>query len=90
MSYRQRMEVLTERRRRRAMDDRGDRDMYYSQRLKVCESILSRIFSRRVALIYSNGWVRFNEKNYRVEAIEAHAMYLDALTKEREDDYQIL
>ena len=90
MSYRRRMEILLERRRQRAMDNHADRDIYYSHRLRVCEDILSRVFSRKVSLTYKGGWVRFNGKNYRVEAIEAHAMYLDALTKEREDDQALL
>lgn len=86
MSYRRRQEILIERRQRRAMDDRADRDMYYSHRLRVSEEILSRLFSRKVSLTVHGGWVRFNGKNYRIDQIEQYALRLDALAKEREDE----
>lgn len=89
MSFRRRQEIIIERRRRRAQDDRADRDMYYSHRLRTTEEILSRLFSRKVSLTVSGGWVRFNGKNYRIDQIEQHALRLDALAKEREDEQAI-
>ncbi len=86
MSFRRRQELIIERRRRRAQGDRADRDMYYSHRLRTTEEILSRLFSRKVSLTVSGGWVRFNGKNYRIDQIEQHALRLDALAKEREDE----
>lgn len=78
MSYRRRMELELERRQRRAMDERADRNMYYSHRLQFCEEILSRVYERPVTLVVERGWVNFNGRNFRVPAIEALAMRLDA------------
>lgn len=82
MSYRRRMELLNERRMRRAMDERCDQEMYYSHRLKLSEDILSRYFKTPVSLVVKNGWVRFRGKNYRVPEIERYAIEKDAAMQE--------
>lgn len=68
------------------MEDRSERELYYSHRLKLSEEILSRVFCKPVSLVVVGGWVRFNGKNYRVPQIEAHALYLDACMKESENE----
>ena len=52
--------------------------MYYEQRLRRVESILSTTYNRNVVLVVRGGWVPFNGKNYRVDDIEALANELEA------------
>ena len=87
MSYRRRMEMELERRQRRAMDEKCNRGMYYSHRLKFCEEILSRVFDKPVSLVVMNGWVLIDGKRYRVSDMEAYALHMDARL-EHEDEIQ--